>query len=101
MRVVCANTLSMARGSDASKLVRVRHGRSVHDHLAGIRGVMNLADRQFEATAEQYRLQARKGISPDDLRRYVRRVFQINFSSGVGPIRTRPLSPAGNRTGAG
>jgi hypothetical protein len=58
VRVVCANTLSMAHGSDASKLIRVRHSKSLHENLANIREVMNLANAEFEATAEQYRLLA-------------------------------------------
>lgn len=77
VRVVCRNTLSMAHGSDASKLIRVKHSRSVHENLANIREVMNLANAEFEATAEQYRLLARKSINQADLRRYVRRVLKV------------------------
>jgi phage/plasmid-like protein (TIGR03299 family) len=77
IRVVCQNTLSMAYGSDASKLIRIKHTKDVLVNLANVREIMNLANAQFEATAEQYRLLARKSISQSDLRRYVRRMLRI------------------------
>jgi phage/plasmid-like protein (TIGR03299 family) len=77
VRVVCANTLAMAHGSDASKLIRVRHTGSVLENLANIREVMDLANQQFEATADQYRRLARKSINQDDLRKYVGRVLKV------------------------
>jgi phage/plasmid-like protein (TIGR03299 family) len=78
VRVVCQNTLSMAHGSDASKLVRIKHTREVHQNLANIREVMNLANAEFEATAEQYRLLVRRSINQEDLKRYVKRVLKID-----------------------
>ena len=77
VRVVCSNTLSMAHGSDASKLIRIKHTKDVLENLANVRAVMDLANQQFEATAEQYRLLARKSINQADLRRYVRRVLKV------------------------
>jgi phage/plasmid-like protein (TIGR03299 family) len=77
VRVVCANTLSMAHGSDASKLIRVKHTKEIQENLANIREVMDLANQEFEATAEQYRLLARKSINQADLRTYVRRVVKV------------------------
>jgi phage/plasmid-like protein (TIGR03299 family) len=77
IRVVCSNTLAMAHKSDASLLIRVKHTKDLHQNLANIREVMNLANAEFESTAEQYRLLARKSINQDDLRKYVKRVLQI------------------------
>ena len=77
IRVVCQNTLSMAHGSDASKLIRLKHTKDVLENLANVREVMNLANAEFEATAEQYRLLARKSINQADLRRYVKKVFGV------------------------
>ena len=77
IRVVCQNTLSMAHGSDASRLIRVKHTREILMNLANIREVMNLANQQFEASAEQYRRLARKSINQADLRQYVRRVLKV------------------------
>ena len=77
IRVVCANTLSLAHRADASKLIRVRHSASLHENLANIRAVMNVANQEFEATAEQYRLLARKSINQADLRRYIKKVLKV------------------------
>jgi phage/plasmid-like protein (TIGR03299 family) len=77
IRVVCANTLAMAHGSDASTLIRLKHTKDIHENLANVREVMNLANQQFEATAEQYRLLARKGINQADLCRYVKTVLKV------------------------
>jgi phage/plasmid-like protein (TIGR03299 family) len=84
VRCVCANTLAMAHGSNASKLIRVRHTESVLENLANVREVMNLANQEFEASAEQYRLLARKGINSSDLRKYVRRVFKVEDDRDTG-----------------
>jgi phage/plasmid-like protein (TIGR03299 family) len=77
IRVVCANTLALAHRADASKLIRVRHSASVIENMANIREVMNIANAEFEATAEQYRLLARKSVNQNDLRRYVKKVLKV------------------------
>lgn len=77
IRVVCQNTLSMSHASDASKLIRIKHTRDVLENMANVRAVMDLANQQFEATAEQYRLLARKSINQADLRKYVLRVLKV------------------------
>jgi phage/plasmid-like protein (TIGR03299 family) len=77
IRVVCANTLSLAHRADASKLIRVRHSASVVENLSNVREIMNVANQEFEATAEQYRLLARKSINQADLRRYVKKVLKV------------------------
>ncbi|WP_394847363.1 DUF932 domain-containing protein [Pendulispora brunnea] len=75
-RVVCQNTLSAALHSKTSTLLRVRHTRRMKQALAQVRDIMNLANRTFEATGEQYRQLARKGVVEADLRRYVNMVFR-------------------------
>lgn len=77
IRVVCANTLALSHRADASKLIRVKHSASLHENLANIREVMNVANSEFEATAEQYRLLARKSINQIDLRRYVKKILKV------------------------
>jgi phage/plasmid-like protein (TIGR03299 family) len=78
IRVVCANTESLARGSEASKLIRVRHSRFVKENVQAVRDVMNLASQEFEATAEQYRYLASKGISVADLDKYIKIVMGLD-----------------------
>ena len=77
IRVVCQNTLAMAHGSQASKLIRCKHTKDVHQNLENIREMMNLANAEFEATAEQYKLLARKSINQADLKKYVERVLKV------------------------
>jgi phage/plasmid-like protein (TIGR03299 family) len=77
IRVVCANTLKLSHSSAASKLLRVRHTKNVAEGLDKIQEVMNLADQEFEATADQYRLLASKGLVTQDLETYVKKVFNI------------------------
>lgn len=76
IRVVCANTMAMAHDNKASKLLRVRHKANVKKSLDEIREIMNIADRQFEATAEQLRELARHQINEKDLVKYIREVFK-------------------------
>jgi phage/plasmid-like protein (TIGR03299 family) len=78
IRVVCANTLSLAHADKAgSRLIRVRHTRRLADNLDALQEVINLADQEFTATAEQYRRLRDRGINQNNLARYVRQVFRI------------------------
>jgi phage/plasmid-like protein (TIGR03299 family) len=77
VRVVCANTLAMAHKDKASKLLRVRHSKQVEQNLEHIREAMNLANEEFEATAEQFRFLASRQINAKDLREYVKIVFKM------------------------
>ncbi|MCC6418725.1 MAG: DUF932 domain-containing protein [Gemmataceae bacterium] len=78
IRVVCANTLALAHGkASGSKLIRVRHTRQLQGNLDALREVIDLADREFAATAEQFRALASRHINRADLDAYVRRVFGI------------------------
>ncbi len=77
IRVVCHNTLSMAHSDTASKLIRLKHTKNVQKNMDNLRDVMNLVNQEFEATAEQYRLLQRKSINQADLRKYVKRVFEV------------------------
>lgn len=81
IRVVCANTLSMATHAGASRLLRVRHTKGAEGTLAAIRDTMNLANAQFEATAEQYRGLAARQVNAADLEKYVRIVFGLKDSA--------------------
>lgn len=84
VRVVCCNTLSLAHREASSRLIRVRHTRQLQDNLDSLREIMDLADREFAATAEQYRFLAGRHISRADLEKYVRRVFAIETETPNG-----------------
>ncbi len=83
VRVVCANTLALAHGSDASKLIRLKHTKDVLTNLANVREIVDAANAEFVATAEQYRLLARREINQNDLQRYVRRVLKIEDNEEI------------------
>ena len=78
IRVVCANTEAMARGSEASKLIRVRHHRFVKDNVEKLRDIMNVANQEFETTADQYRYLAGRDINSSDLEKYVKIVLDVH-----------------------
>ena len=75
IRVVCNNTLSSAISSDASKLIRVRHMGNVVSNLEDLRETMDLVNKQFLATVEQYRELTKKDINSNDLRKYIKQCF--------------------------
>ena len=75
IRIVCANTLAMAHSSNASKLIRVRHTASSKVALDKLRDIMNIVDREFEATAEQFRFLASRMFNQKDIREYVKAVL--------------------------
>lgn len=75
IRVVCANTLACAHDSKASRLLRVRHVGDVKKTLEKVQEAMNLANAEFEATAEQFRFLAAHPINGMDLKRYVKQVM--------------------------
>jgi len=77
IRTVCANTLALAHKSEASKLIRVRHTRFAVQNLEAIRKTMNLANQEFEATAEQYRWLATRQFNEKDLKKYIKIVLGI------------------------
>lgn len=76
VRVVCHNTLTMAHRSGASKLLRVKHHANVKENINEIREIMNVANSEFEATADQFRSLAAKEINYADLKKYIKKVFR-------------------------
>lgn len=76
IRTVCANTLAAAFSHEATKLLSIRHTKSIVDSLDGVRDLMNLADQRFEATFQQYRFLASKDISTAQLERFVTLVLK-------------------------
>ena len=82
IRVVCNNTLTLAHGSTASKLLRVRHTSNLHVNLELIREIMNVARHEFSATVEQYRNLVKRDIVARELERYVKVVFSLPDNGG-------------------
>lgn len=83
IRVVCANTVAAAHTSSRSQLLKVRHSNQAVMALDKIRKSMDLARREFSATAEGMRQMARYGVTVETLKKYVREVFQPKLSLGT------------------
>lgn len=78
IRVVCWNTLSMALSTGTnSQLIRVRHTKSMDETLKDLQGIMDVADAQFVATAEEYRKLAKIRVTGADVEKYVKVVYEI------------------------
>jgi hypothetical protein len=65
----------MAHRDNATRLVRIKHSSKMEDTLESVRNIMNVANQEFEATADQYRTLATKDVNLDDLKKYVKLVF--------------------------
>jgi phage/plasmid-like protein (TIGR03299 family) len=83
IRVVCANTLAMAHKDSSSKLIRVRHSKQVNKNVDAIRDIINIANADFEATAEQFRFLASRHINANDLRKYVTVVLKLDEKENI------------------
>lgn len=77
IRVVCQNTLTMAVGAADSKLLKVTHTTNAERALTEIRKAMVLAEKGFQATAEQFKLLAKYQVNEADLKQYVQVVFDL------------------------
>ena len=75
VRVVCANTLSMAESDDASPFLRIYHKGNLKQTLQKVQEVVNITNRTFEATLEQYRFLARRQVK--NIHKYVLDVLQV------------------------
>lgn len=76
IRVVCNNTLTAAEESVSSQLIRVTHRGDVVGTMEQVRTTMDVINRAFKATEQQYKLLASKAnIKTEDLQNYVVQVF--------------------------
>lgn len=95
IRVVCANTLSLAHGAQGSQLIRVKHTANLADNLDAVRATMDLAQHEFRATAEVWHDLARRDINTDDLTRYIKTVFhRSEGSTGTGIVLASSVEPS-------
>jgi phage/plasmid-like protein (TIGR03299 family) len=78
VRVVCANTLQMARTGSRSKLLQLRHTSGIKVALATVQQTIDVAHRQFAASVEQYQRLAQTGCNDETLRKFVNLVFRAD-----------------------
>jgi phage/plasmid-like protein (TIGR03299 family) len=77
-RIVCANTLAICERHKNTQMIRITHSKRNADNLALIRDALNMQKLSFEATAEQFKLLARRSINRGDIEKYVKLVFYNN-----------------------
>lgn len=82
-RVVCMNTLKMSLKDANSALFKIRHTKNQHDALTQVQQTIDLIDREFKATAEQYQKLADCGIKMDDLQKYVKLVLGVKENEEI------------------
>ena len=75
VRVVCWNTLGMAESDDASPFLRIRHAGNIRQTMARVQEVVDVTNRTFESTLEQYRFLASRQVG--NIHRYVLDVLQV------------------------
>ncbi len=92
-RVVCANTLASALGEKTS--LRIRHTTSAKATLDDIRTMMRAEHEAFSNDVEAFRLLAKKHVTQDTLRAYVRAVFPETFKE-PGEFRKGVKRPDGS-----
>jgi hypothetical protein len=68
----------MAHNSEVSKVLRIRHTSQIEVTLDLVHDVIDAANRDFAATAQQYQFLASRGVSPADLRKYVKVVLGVD-----------------------
>lgn len=66
---------TMLAGSVGESRMSLRHSKNVSKNLEDIQEVMDMANAQFEKSAESYRLLASRQISRQELEKYVKIVF--------------------------
>lgn len=71
IRVVCVNTLRMAIKDSASKLFGVKHTKNQGAALDVVRDTINLCNRNFEATVDQYKQMLSVKLNENEIRQYV------------------------------
>lgn len=76
IRVVCANTLAATFQNKATKFLGVKHTSKIKDNLDKVREIINTANADFEATAEQYRALTTLQVDQDLLKKYIKIVFK-------------------------
>ena len=74
-RVVCANTLAAALDDEYSRILRVFHTKDIQENVKEIAGIVDLANRNFVASIEQYQALANRGMDTLKLKAFVRMVF--------------------------
>ena len=72
-RIFCSNQLPALK---SSKMLKVKHTVNCQVSLDKIHQIMDVANREFLTTTDDYKFLASKGVSKKDLEKYVKLVFK-------------------------
>jgi phage/plasmid-like protein (TIGR03299 family) len=89
VRVVCWNTLTMAESDNASPFLRIPHKGDVRDTLRRVQEVVDVTNRTFAATLEQYRFLASRQV--ENIHKYVLDVLQVPDDAEEPPRALAPI----------
>jgi len=78
IRIWCTNCLSLAHNASTAQILRIRHSSQLNVNMELVRGVMNTANKEFNATAEKYQFLASRHINASDLRKYIKIVLKVD-----------------------
>lgn len=76
IRTVCWNTECANYKNKSTKFLSVRHTDKIKDNINAIRDIVNTANADFEATAEQYRSLTKMSVNQTLLKKYIKLVFK-------------------------
>lgn len=77
-RLLCFNQLPMLHRAKESSLIRFRHSSSIENNLKAVKATIDMIDKTFTATAEQYRKLLNYGVNQDDIRKYLKVILEVN-----------------------
>lgn len=95
IRTVCANTLKLAIAHSASQLIRINHTKQIEANVEALRGIMDVANQKFDASAEVYRKMAATGVNAEDLEKFVRVTFETKKIADPEVRKARELKLVG------
>lgn len=76
IRLYCANQLATLTNNARGKMLRFKHTTKIQENLEQVAAIMDLANREFVATAEQFKfLASRTTITEEILKKYIKVVF--------------------------
>jgi phage/plasmid-like protein (TIGR03299 family) len=76
-RMVCNNQLlGMAKDTANSKL-RIRHTGMLETNFDKIMEIVDIAKADFRANLEQYQFLASRKVNPDDVKKYVKKLWEV------------------------
>lgn len=82
VRVVCANTLSMALGSANREGFALRHTKGIRDNAASARKALGLILKGYDQAQEKFNFLAEKSFTEKALSSYVEEMLPVNVSAG-------------------